>query len=135
MNWTKVLIAGVVAGIVRNLADFVMHGMMMSSTYMGLPDVFDQEPANPIWFFVIAIVIATAAAALFAKTRQSWGDGLAGGAAFGFWVGLVVAFIPFYNPLVIDGFPYYLAWCWAGIDIIGAVIMGAVIGALYPKGQ
>ncbi len=135
MNWTKILIAGVVGGIVRNLADFVMHGVIMHSTYMRLTDVFTQEEGNPIWFFVVAIAIAIAAAALFAKTRKSWGDGLMGGATFGFWAGLVAFFNPLYNPLVIDGFPYYLAWCWGAMDLIGFVIMGAVIGALYPKAR
>jgi len=133
MNWTKILIAGVVAGIVRNLVDFVMHGMIMSATYRRHADVFTQEEGSPIWFFVVAITISIAAAALFARTRNSWGGGLRGGASFGFWAGMVAFFGHFYNPLVIDGFPYYLAWCWGAMGLIGFIVMGTVIGALYPK--
>ncbi len=133
MNWTKVILAGVVGGVVRNIADFVMHGLIMGSTYTQYPDVFDQEGVNPAWFFLVAITVALATAILFAKTRECWGDGLAGGATFGFWVGLVALFASFYNPLVIDGFPYFLAWCWGGIDLLGFVILGAIFGAIYPR--
>ena len=78
MNWTKVILAGVVGGVVRNIADFVMHGLIMGSTYAQYADVFDQEGANPVWFFVVALAVALAAAILFAKTRRCWGDGFAG---------------------------------------------------------
>jgi hypothetical protein len=50
---------------------------------------------------------------------------------FGFWVGLVIAFTQFFYPLVINQFPYHLAWCWSGIDIIGWMIMGLVFALIY----
>ena len=73
------------------------------------------------------------ACVLFAKTRDSWGDGFMGGATFGFHVGLVVFFLQFYPALVIEGFPYYLSWCWGGIDLIGFTILGGMLGLLYKK--
>lgn len=130
MNWGRVLIAGVVAGIVVNLVDFVLHGMIMSSTYTEY-SVFTQEQANPLWFFVIAILIGIFATALFAKTRDCWAEGIKGGLTYGFFLGLVFFFQPFYNPLVLEGFPYYLSWCWGGINMIDALVFGLVIGGLY----
>ena len=50
---------------------------------------------------------------------------------FGFWLGLVAFFSPFYDSLVIEGFPYFLSWCWGGANLISLVIFGAVIGAIY----
>lgn len=134
MNWTKVLIAGVVGGIAVSIVDFVLHGMVMGATYREYSDVFTQEEANPVWFFVIAICIAIFAAALFAKTRDCWGDGVKGGATYGFYLGLVFFFQPFYSALVIDGFPYYLSWCHGGISLIGAVVLGAVLALVYKRG-
>jgi len=134
MSWTRVLTAGVVGGIVVNLVDFVMHGVIMSSTYMKYP-VFSQEedPANIGWFFVIAVCIGIFAALLFAKTRGSWAAGIKGGVTYGFFLGLIFFFQPFYNPLVLEGFPYYLSWCWGGIGMIDALVLGAVLGALYKQ--
>jgi uncharacterized protein YacL len=133
MNWTRVIIGGVVAGIVTNLADFVMHGMIMANTYKKYDQVFNQTQANPLKFAAISIVVALCVAILFAKTRQNWAAGWMGGLTFGFFFGLATFFMNFYNPLVIGGFPYYLAWCWGGMGLIGAMFGGAVLGALIPK--
>lgn len=131
MNWTKALIAGVAAGVAMNIVDFVNHGVLMAGTYESLPDVFTQEQANPAWFFLVAISLAIAAALLYAKTYACWGGGAKSGLTFGFWLGLVLFFVPFYNPLVIDGFPYYLAWCHGGMNLIAFLVAGTVIGLIY----
>ncbi len=126
MNTGKALLAGVVGGIVVNIYDFVMHGIIMAGTYVKYDTVFTQEEANPVWFFVVAIAIGIAGALLFAKTRNSWGAGVKGGLTFGFFVGLIGFFAQFYSPLIIADFPYYLSWCWGGILMIGWLIFGAV---------
>ncbi len=132
MNWTRALIAGIVGGFVVNIADFVQHGMILASTYEKY-DVFTKEQANPGYFFAIAVLTGIFAAILFAKTRNSWADGIKGGVTFGFLLGLTFFWQPFYNPLVIEGFPYHLAWCWGGINLIDGTIFGAVVGAIYKK--
>lgn len=132
MNWTKILIAGLAAGIAMNLADFVMHGFILGSTYTEYP-VFTSEQANPLWFLLISVLIALFAAILFSKTRECWAPGVAGGATFGFWLGMVAFFSEFYNPLVLEGFPYFLAWCWGGTSLITGVVGGAVLGAVLKR--
>ena len=133
MSWTKVLGAGIVAGIVVNLVNWVLHGGILGATYGKYPDVFTQTETNPIWFFVVAIAIAIFFTALFAKTRECWAAGARGGMTYGFWLGLVAFFSGFYNPLVIDGFPYFLAWCWGGVNLIGGVVGGTVIGLIIKR--
>ena len=130
MNWTKALIAGVASGVALWLADFVMHGFIMGATYAKYP-VFTQEAANPLHFLLVSVFITVFAAILFAKTRGSWGAGLKGGATYGFWLGMVSFFTTFYSPLVLEGFPYYLSWCQGGINLIGFVIVGVVLGLVY----
>lgn len=133
MNWTKIVIAGVVGGIVMNLADYVLHGMILGNTYRKYPDVFTQEAANPLYFFLIAICVGLAAAIFFAKSRKCWPPGVKGGIIFGCLLGLVLFFHPFYSSLVIDGWPYFLSWCQGGSAFIAAVVLGAVLGALYKE--
>ena len=130
MNWTKVVVSGVVAGIVLWIADFVMHGFILGQTYMKYT-VFSQTQANPMWFLVISVCIGIALAALFAKTRGSWADGISGGVSFGLFYGIAVFFSNFFWPLVLEGFPYYLAWCWGGINLVEAVLAGIVIALIY----
>ena len=133
MNWTRVLLGGLVAGIVTNLADFVMHGMIMANTYKKYDQVFTQTQASPAKFAAVSIVVAVFIAILFAKTRGSWADGAKGGAAFGLWFGLAIFFLNFYSPLVIAGFPYYLGWCWGGMGLIDSLLGGAVLGAIIKR--
>jgi hypothetical protein len=130
MNWTRAILAGVAGGIATWIANFVMHGMILGSTYMKY-EVFTREQANPLHFLLVGICIGIPTAILFAKTRASWASGVAGGVTFGFFVGLVAFFAPFYESMVIEGFPYFLSWCWGGVNLIGFVVYGAVIGAIY----
>jgi len=130
MSWSKAVLAGVAAGIATNIVDFVNHGVLLSETYVSMPEVFAQEQANPAYFVAISICTGIAASILFAKTRDSWAAGWTGGATFGFWLGLVAFFGQFIHSLVIEGFPYYLGWCWGGTTLIAAIVGGAVLGAI-----
>ena len=132
MNWARILTAGLAAGVVATIADFIMHGFILGNTYMEYP-VFSQEQANPLLFLVVSVCIGLAAAIFYARTVDSWAGGWKGGATFGFFVGLVAFFSNHSNPLVIEGFPYFRSWCWGGTGLITAVIAGAVIGAIYRK--
>lgn len=129
MNWPKVIIAGVVGGIALWIANFIMHGLILGNTYAEYP-VFKLE-GNPVYFLLAAVLMSLFAAMLFAKTRGSWAAGLKGGATFGFFLGLFSFFAHFYHPLTIEGFPYFLAWCWGGIGLIALTIMGAAQGLTY----
>lgn len=132
MNWSKILVGGVAAGIVMSVVEFVMHGVIMRSTYEGYPDVFRAD-ASPVYFVFVAVCVAIAAAILFARSRACWGEGAKGGATYGFFVGLLAFFTFFYNPLVFEGYPYYLAWCGGSITLIAIVISGSVLGLVIKK--
>lgn len=129
MNWPKIVVAGLVAGVVGNLYDFAMHAFVMGSTYTAHA-IFDKEPASPLHFFLVSICVWIAVAILFAKTRGSWSPGWKGGAMFGLLFGVATFFTNFYHPLVLAGFPYHLAWCWGGINLLGGIIGGSVLGAI-----
>jgi len=131
MNWAKAIIAGVVGGIALWIANFIMHGLIMGNTYARYP-VFRME-GNPVYFLLAAVLMSIFAAILFAKTRGSWAPGLKGGATFGCFLGLFSFFAHFYHPLTIEGFPYFLAWCWGGIGLIALAIMGAAQGMIYKE--
>jgi hypothetical protein len=130
MNWTRIFLGGGAAGVVTWFADFVLHGIVMAPTYKRLSQVYTQTESNPAWFLLISVSICVTIAILFARTRASWPAGIKGGLTFGCFLGLVIFFQRFYDPLVIDGFPYYLAWCQGGISMIDSLLAGAVIGSI-----
>jgi hypothetical protein len=132
MQWSKAIIAGVVGGIVTSIYNFIMYGMIMSGTYAKYT-IFrgEADAANPAWYSIIAILIGVVGGVIFAKTRPAWGAGVKGGVTFGFWISLIGFLANFYMPLTIAGFPYYLTWCEGGIMVIGWMVFGAVVGAMY----
>jgi hypothetical protein len=133
MNWTRIGLAGVAAGLVNWISDFVLHGIVMAPTYRRLTQVYSQTQANPAWFLLVAVTSCVMAALLFARTRGSWAAGWKGGLAFGFFLGLVLFFVRFYDPLVIDGYPYYLSWCQGGINMINSLLAGADHGSVIKQ--
>jgi len=128
MNWSKAVIAGAVGGVVMAVYEALVHGMIMSNTYANL--AFFRQDASPIWYTVIAILVGIVGGIIFAKTRASWGAGPKGGMSFGLWLGILFFVLGFSYPLMIQGFPYYLTWCWGGISIIECILYGAVLGAM-----
>ena len=131
MNWIKVLITGLVGGVVIWLYNFLMHGLIMAKTYKKY-EIF-RDDASPVFYVLAFVFIAIAGALLFAKSRGSWADGVKGGITFGFFVGLIIFFSQFMNVLMYKGFPYHLSWCWGGIELIGWMVFGAVAGLLIKK--
>jgi len=133
MNWGRVLAGGVVAGLVMNAADFVQHGVLLAGTYKKYADAFSQTPVSPLYFLAISLCVGIFTAILFGKTRASWAPGWKGGLSFGFFFALAIFFLNFYDPLVIGGFPYHLAWCWGGINVVDGLLGGAVMGAIIRR--
>lgn len=138
MNWGRAVVAGLVAGIVQNVVNFVMHGLVLDTagTYADQP-AFVQEPDSMtmqmLSFTAIALVIGVVAALFFASSRQSWQAGPRGGLHFGILLGAVVGFQQFYLTLVIDGFPYHVAWIWLAVEIISFGVGGMVLGAMVKR--
>ena len=138
MNWGRAIGAGLAAGFVQNIANFVMHGLVLGGMYLDQP-VFVQEPDNMamqiVWFLVIALVLGVVASLLFASSRQSWQPGAKGGLHFGVLLGAVVGFQQFYLTLVVNDFPYHVAWLWLAVDVISFGIGGMVLGAVYKRAE
>ncbi len=136
MNWGRAIGAGLAAGFVQNIANFVMHGLVLGGMYLEQP-AFVQEPDNMamqiVWFLVIALVLGVVASLLFASSRQSWQPGAKGGLHFGVLLGAVVGFQQFYLTLVVNDFPYHVAWLWLAVDVISFGIGGMVLGAVYKR--
>jgi len=138
MNWGRAIGAGLVAGFVQNVANFVMHGLVLGGMYLDQP-AFVQEPENMamqiVWFLVIALVLGVVASLMFASSRGSWQPGAKGGLHFGVLLGTAIGFRQLCLTLVVNDFPYHVAWIWLGVDIISFGVGGMVLGAVYKRAE
>ena len=133
MDVKKVGFVALGGGVLLWLYLFLMHGVIMANAYVSNPEVFRQAEGNPLWFLLIEVGVAAGGAILFGKTRTMWADGAKGGINFGLLLAIIPFFMNFLYPLIIAGFPYHLAWCWGGIDVIGFGLFGALAGILYKR--
>ena len=134
MNVKKLLIATVVLGVVWNVLDFLVHGMLLQGLYYSkLPSLFRAD-VSPGYFVAGDFVAALVFVWVYDRVYGSFASGAKGGATYGFYAGVLVSFPSWIlNNLLFVGFPYSLSWIWTVAGILFGVIGGAVAGALYKK--
>jgi hypothetical protein len=133
MNAKKLLLAAGAGGVVGNIIDFIVHGMILRGQYAAHPEVFRQVEA-PTWFIIGDFVAALVFVWVYDRVYGSFGGGPKGGATFGLYAGILVNFpTMLFMHLVFDGFSYGMAWAWIIVGILWGVVVGAAIGAVYKK--
>jgi hypothetical protein len=131
MDVKKCLTIGLVLGVVANVIDFVVQGMLLAGYYAGPP--FSQEN-NIVWLVVGDFVAALVFAWFYLKFAGAVAAGPAGGATLGFYAGVLVNFpTHIFLHLLIQGFPYALSWIWTIYGIIWYVVLGAIAGVLNKR--
>jgi hypothetical protein len=133
MNLTALVKLGVVTGVVMNVLDFIVQGNLLAGMYAAAPafrNTNDVIPYLVLGDFVAAFVFCWA----YLKLGAATGPGAGGGATFGFYAGVLVAFPTFiFIHLLINGIPYGLMWVLTLYSVIAYVILGAVAGALHKR--
>ena len=134
MKSGKFWLAVLVGGVVLNVLDFVLHGMILHDYYGSMPDLFNP-PGSPVLFILGDFVVALVYAWVYDRVYGSFGGGAKGGATYGLYAGIITSFPTWiFMHLIIKGFTYGLSWIWTINGIVWSIILGAVIGAIYKKG-
>jgi hypothetical protein len=136
MNVKKLLIAAVVVGIVMNVFDWVVQGMILQKAYYStLTTLFRPAEELPmLWLIIGDFVAALVLVYVYDRAYSSFGGGPKGGATYGLYAGILVNFPTWiFAHLLFVGFPYSLSWVWTVVGVVWFVVGGAVAGALYKK--
>jgi len=134
MKLQKLLVATVVLGVVWNVLDFVVHGMILSGSYYSQLTALFRQDVPIAWFVIGDFIAAFVFVWIFDRLSGGFGGGPKGGATYGLYAGILVNFPTWiFAHLLYVGFPYGLAWIWTIYGIIAFVIAGAVTGTMYKK--
>jgi hypothetical protein len=134
MNVKKLVIATLGVGVVLNVLDFVVHGMILAGPYYKQLTSLFRADTNPASLIVGDFVAALVFVWVYDRVYGSFGGGVKGGAAWGFYAGVLLSFPTWiFMNLLFVGFPYSLSWIWTIYGVVAGVIVGAVAGALYRK--
>jgi hypothetical protein len=118
-----------VAGVVLNVLDFLVQGVLLSQYYVGpaFRDANDVLPQLIALDFVAGSVFVWLYLALGAAT----GAGARGGALFGWYAGMLYSFPMFIAMhLLFNGYSFQLAAINTVYQVAAYVVAGLAIGAL-----
>jgi hypothetical protein len=135
MNYKKFLIAFLAAGVVMNIIDFLVHGLILQSTYQAYPSLFNPMGTFNIGWFIFGDFVAAAVFVwVYNRVFDSFGGGIRGGLMYGLYAGILICFPAFlFFHLIFVSFPYSLSWIWTIYGIVAYAILGIVVGVLYRK--
>ena len=132
INWTRVLIGGLVAGLVVNLSEFVMNAIVLKNDWAQVMKAMNKPgdfSVNQILIFnVIGFAVGIAGVWLYAAIRPRLGPGLktALTAAVAVWaIGNVLPNLGF---LAMDIFPanlIYIGTGWGLVETLVGIALGA----------
>ncbi len=135
MKSGKFWLAVLVGGVVLNILDILLHGIILHGYYAQMPELFNP-PGNPVLFIVCDFVVVLVYAWVYDRVYGSFGGGAKGGATYGLYAGVITSFPTWlFMSVLMKGWPMSLSWIWTINGIVWSIIIGAVIGALYKKGQ
>ena len=133
MPLPRLLLTALVVGVVVNLYDFVVHGLLLTGPLYSKLPLMRQEMSLPLLIltdFVAALVFVW----VFQRVRACFAPGAAGGATFGLYAGVLVNFPTWIaSYLLLEGFTYGLAWAWILTGVVWGVLAGAVAGAVMSR--
>lgn len=125
--------AGVVF-VVFVLLDFVIHGMLLQSTYSTLPEgLMRPEAEMKMWIiFVVDAVIAYFFTLIFSKGYEN--KGIAEGVRYGAYIGIMFGMGMGYGSYASMPIPYMLALQWFLYTIVQYVVCGIAVSFVFkPK--
>ena len=137
MNTKKLLITFVVVYVLLEVMSYLIHGVILSSTYMSeeVKTAFrpETEMNSNMWIvFVTDLIWSFFFVFFFAKGYE--GRGIMEGLRFGFYIGLFWALVSSYQTYAFVPMPYSLALKWFIWGMIEMLILGVVAAVLYkPK--
>ncbi len=134
INWSRVLLGGLAAGVVINIVEFLVNGLWLAEHWRQVMERLGRSAETSagqmvvynIWGFLIGIF----AVWLYAAIRPRYGPGprTAVCAGLSVWfLGYLLALVP---PIIIEIFPYSLAVIMlvAGlIELVAATLLGAYL--------
>ena len=123
----KGILALVVVFIVRAILDFIIHYVLLDSTYKATADLWRPE-MNMALMYVVTLLYSAGFVAIYGLLVEPkcGGRGIKYGAIFGLATGISMGFGT-YSTMPI---PASLAWSWCIGSFIEALAAGAIVGAI-----
>jgi len=143
INWARVVLGGVVAGMLINLAEFVLNGVVLAKDWAAAMAALGRPPMSPgeiavlaLWSFIIwGLIVGISSVWLYAAIRPRYGAGFktALGAAFVVWsLGYVLGSA---GPALMHIFPMRLISIGLAVGLVEVLVAIPIGARLYREKQ
>lgn len=134
MDKKKFIISVVSVYVVFEILNFLIHGVLLSSTYMSdtLAGVFrpQAEMESLMWVMWITDIV-WAFFFVFFFTKGYENKGIMEGVRYGIYIGFFVSFVYAYQAYAVYPITYSLAIQWLIYGFIESVILGVLVSIVY----
>lgn len=128
----KVLVGIVVVFVLSEILMFLIHGVMLASTYEATKDLWRADMESLMWIYhVLAIIGAFFFTFVFSKGYE--GKGMMEGIRYGLYIGIWWGSGMAYGTYSMIAIPYSLALQWLFFSIIECVIYGIALAMVFGK--
>ena len=137
MNTKKFLTAFGVVYILLEITNYLIHGVLMTSSYEqeAVRKIFRpmEEMQSKMWIMWVSdLVWSFFFVFIFVRGYQN--KGLMEGVRYGFYISLFVSFTYAYGSYAMYPLPYSLIFQWFIIGIVQCILLGIVTSLIYkPK--
>ena len=126
----KVLIGAIAVFVVLEVVDIIIHGVILGSVYMNMPNVWRPDMMDKMWIMhIVKIVNAFILSFIFSKGYE--GKGIWEGVRYGLYVGLMLSIGMAYGTYAMIAIPYSLALQWFIYGLIEYVIAGVALALVF----
>lgn len=126
----KLWLGFVVVFVAMEVLMFLIHGVILGSTYQSIQDVWRPDMQSYMWVYhILAIIGAFFFTFIFSKGYE--GKGIAEGVRYGFYIGVWMSSGMAYGSYAMIEIPYSLALQWFIFGIVGYIVYGVILAWIY----
>ena len=136
INWGRVILGGLLAGVVINAVEFTLHAVILDPDWkaamaaLGQPT--QEDPADMMIYVGLGFLIGILAVCYYAAIRPRFGAGPHTAARAGLGVWLLAYLVPTIGMVPSDLFPGKLLWVPVAVALV-ELPLATVVGAWLYK--
>jgi hypothetical protein len=132
MRFKRLIIATIAVFLSLEAMDFVVHNIILMSTYESLSHLWRPDMGSKMWIFVLATLVTSFLFVyIFSKGYEN--KGVMEGVRFGIVAGLFMTVMGNCGSYVYLPIPLSLAVKWFVFGMVEFIICGAVAALIYKK--
>ena|SRR5260370_23338823 len=136
INWTRVILAGLLAGLIVNISEFLVNGLLLSDEWANamkaLNKSFEMGIGPTVAFWLWGFLIGLYALWLYAIIRPQFGPGPKTAAIAGIAVWVPGSLLAMIAPAALHLFRYRLIAIGVALGLV-EIVVGTVVGAWLYK--